>query len=173
MVTQQYCIIDFSWIGFQCNLLSHFTFTYCHVYYVYLHTEIIKLQLGIKGSFSFLFFSFFSFSFSSSSSFFKVPKFVYTSCLHCEAGFFFEDKLLAAICLCAQSAFDESIYCKHAKSAFHLVANSCCCRFVWPRDLCYVRYWRRNDDGSYGNFSCGLACNFHLLFRRTYQIFFL
>ncbi|EYU23271.1 hypothetical protein ABFS83_01G052800 [Erythranthe nasuta] len=20
---------------------------------------------------------------------------------------------------------------------------------VWPRDLCYVRYWRRNDDGSY------------------------
>ncbi|XP_075505993.1 protein ENHANCED DISEASE RESISTANCE 2-like isoform X4 [Primulina tabacum] len=21
--------------------------------------------------------------------------------------------------------------------------------FVWPRDLCYVRYWRRNDDGSY------------------------
>lgn len=23
-------------------------------------------------------------------------------------------------------------------------------RFVWPRDLCYVRYWRRNDDGSYG-----------------------
>ncbi|KAG1359127.1 putative protein ENHANCED DISEASE RESISTANCE 2 [Cocos nucifera] len=22
--------------------------------------------------------------------------------------------------------------------------------FIWPRDLCYVRYWRRNDDGSYG-----------------------
>ncbi|XP_039135310.1 protein ENHANCED DISEASE RESISTANCE 2-like isoform X2 [Dioscorea cayenensis subsp. rotundata] len=21
--------------------------------------------------------------------------------------------------------------------------------FVWPRDLCYMRYWRRNDDGSY------------------------
>ncbi|XP_038877165.1 protein ENHANCED DISEASE RESISTANCE 2 [Benincasa hispida] len=21
--------------------------------------------------------------------------------------------------------------------------------FVWPRDLCYVRYWRRNDDGNY------------------------
>ncbi|KAA8521246.1 hypothetical protein F0562_011917 [Nyssa sinensis] len=21
--------------------------------------------------------------------------------------------------------------------------------FVWPRDLCYTRYWRRNDDGSY------------------------
>jgi hypothetical protein len=20
---------------------------------------------------------------------------------------------------------------------------------LWPRDLCYVRYWRRNDDGSY------------------------
>lgn len=26
------------------------------------------------------------------------------------------------------------------------------CRLVWPRDLCYVRYWRRNDDGSYGKF---------------------
>ncbi|KAG2550157.1 hypothetical protein PVAP13_9KG236900 [Panicum virgatum] len=24
---------------------------------------------------------------------------------------------------------------------------------VWPRDLCYVRYWRRNDDGSYGWYS--------------------
>ncbi|CAA0838822.1 Protein ENHANCED DISEASE RESISTANCE 2 [Striga hermonthica] len=24
--------------------------------------------------------------------------------------------------------------------------------FVWPRDLCYLRYWRRNDDGSYGTF---------------------
>lgn len=24
------------------------------------------------------------------------------------------------------------------------------CRLVWPRDLCYVRYWRFNDDGSYG-----------------------
>nr|ACF33182.1 wheat kinase-START domain protein [Triticum dicoccoides]ACF33187.1 wheat kinase-START domain protein splice variant WKS1.1 [Triticum dicoccoides] len=21
--------------------------------------------------------------------------------------------------------------------------------FVWPRDLCYVRYWQRNDDGGY------------------------
>ncbi|PWZ23004.1 Protein ENHANCED DISEASE RESISTANCE 2 [Zea mays] len=27
--------------------------------------------------------------------------------------------------------------------------------FVWPRDLCYVRYWRRNDDGSYGWYSGG------------------
>lgn len=27
---------------------------------------------------------------------------------------------------------------------------NCLCRVVWPRDLCYVRYWRRNDDGSYG-----------------------
>ena len=33
--------------------------------------------------------------------------------------------------------------------------NAYCCRFVWPRDLCYVRYWRRNDDGSYGKwFAC-------------------
>lgn len=31
------------------------------------------------------------------------------------------------------------------------------CRVVWPRDLCYVRYWRRNDDGSYGKH---LVCNF-------------
>jgi hypothetical protein len=23
---------------------------------------------------------------------------------------------------------------------------------LWPRDLCYVRYWRRNDDGSYGTY---------------------
>jgi len=21
--------------------------------------------------------------------------------------------------------------------------------FLWPRDLCYLRYWRRNDDGTY------------------------
>ncbi|KAL2609496.1 hypothetical protein R1flu_028069 [Riccia fluitans] len=21
--------------------------------------------------------------------------------------------------------------------------------FIWPRDLCYLRYWRRNEDGSY------------------------
>ncbi|KAK7821345.1 protein enhanced disease resistance 2 [Quercus suber] len=27
--------------------------------------------------------------------------------------------------------------------------NSVAGEFVWPRDLCYVRYWRRNDDGSY------------------------
>jgi hypothetical protein len=27
---------------------------------------------------------------------------------------------------------------------------------VWPRDLCYVRYWRRNDDGSYGIFLSSL-----------------
>lgn len=32
------------------------------------------------------------------------------------------------------------------------------CRIVWPRDLCYVRYWRRNDDGSYG-----LYFNFQLV----------
>ena len=41
------------------------------------------------------------------------------------------------------------------------------CRFVWPRDLCYVRYWRRNDDGSYGKL---LGYNFskpRLLFLMT------
>lgn len=29
---------------------------------------------------------------------------------------------------------------------------------MWPRDLCYVRYWRRNDDGSYGNLFCLFPC---------------
>ncbi|KAK9218337.1 hypothetical protein WN943_006974 [Citrus x changshan-huyou] len=29
------------------------------------------------------------------------------------------------------------------------VSNEFQITFVWPRDLCYVRYWRRNDDGSY------------------------
>ncbi|XP_038973542.1 protein ENHANCED DISEASE RESISTANCE 2-like isoform X2 [Phoenix dactylifera] len=39
--------------------------------------------------------------------------------------------------------------------------------FVWPRDLCYVRYWRRNDDGSYvvllqsrAHANCGLQPGF-------------
>ena len=27
------------------------------------------------------------------------------------------------------------------------------CSFIWPRDLFYVRYWRRNDDGSYGKYN--------------------
>ncbi|PKA52167.1 hypothetical protein AXF42_Ash014104 [Apostasia shenzhenica] len=38
---------------------------------------------------------------------------------------------------------------------------------VWPRDLCYVRYWRRNDDGSYvvlfrsrGHPNCGAQPGF-------------
>ncbi|KAK6137242.1 hypothetical protein DH2020_029013 [Rehmannia glutinosa] len=39
--------------------------------------------------------------------------------------------------------------------------------FVWPRDLCYVRYWRRNDDGSYGkcswSFPCSSAVRFSIL----------
>lgn len=29
---------------------------------------------------------------------------------------------------------------------------------MWPRDLCYVRYWRRNDDGSYGNLLSLFPC---------------
>lgn len=33
---------------------------------------------------------------------------------------------------------------------------TCFCRLTWPRDLCYVRYWRRNDDGSYGKFFADL-----------------
>ncbi|KAF5957038.1 hypothetical protein HYC85_004263 [Camellia sinensis] len=27
--------------------------------------------------------------------------------------------------------------------------NGFYCRCVWPPDLCYMHYWRRNDDGSY------------------------
>lgn len=36
------------------------------------------------------------------------------------------------------------------RHAIFLCCSCINCRFVWPRDLCYVRYWRRNDDGSYG-----------------------
>lgn len=36
------------------------------------------------------------------------------------------------------------------KLNFILIIISNGYRVVWPRDLCYVRYWRRNDDGSYG-----------------------
>lgn len=41
----------------------------------------------------------------------------------------------------------------HRHKVKSLTVNMLCVyhgRFVWPRDLCYVRYWRRNDDGSYG-----------------------
>lgn len=37
-------------------------------------------------------------------------------------------------------------------------------RLVWPRDLCYVRYWRRNDDGSYGRFSLVMCFAFLFFF---------
>lgn len=37
---------------------------------------------------------------------------------------------------------------------------------MWPRDLCYVRYWRRNDDGSYGNLDDSL-CGYSSV-RETY-----
>lgn len=47
-------------------------------------------------------------------------------------------------------------------------------RFVWPRDLCYVRYWRRNDDGSYGkNLSAfPLLCVVYIIFcsKQTYSV---
>ncbi|CAN4095560.1 unnamed protein product [Withania somnifera] len=52
--------------------------------------------------------------------------------------------------------------CSRAMKAVGVVEASCedifelamsmdatCFELVWPRDLCYVRYWRRNDDGSY------------------------
>ncbi|KAL3652788.1 Protein ENHANCED DISEASE RESISTANCE 2 [Castilleja foliolosa] len=37
----------------------------------------------------------------------------------------------------------------HTAILYHRLQLDWCPMFVWPRDLCYVRYWRRNDDGSY------------------------
>ncbi|KAJ8485638.1 hypothetical protein OPV22_018123 [Ensete ventricosum] len=37
----------------------------------------------------------------------------------------------------------------HTAILYHKLQLQWFSRFVWPRDLCYVRYWRRNDDGSY------------------------
>ncbi|XP_008813630.1 LOW QUALITY PROTEIN: protein ENHANCED DISEASE RESISTANCE 2-like [Phoenix dactylifera] len=37
----------------------------------------------------------------------------------------------------------------HTAILYHRLQPSWFPMFVWPRDLCYVRYWRRNDDGSY------------------------
>ncbi|CAL9072508.1 unnamed protein product [Musa acuminata var. zebrina] len=39
----------------------------------------------------------------------------------------------------------------HTAILYHRLQLEWFSRFVWPRDLCYVRYWRRNDDGSYGH----------------------
>uniref|UniRef100_A0A2P2L3K3 Lipid binding protein n=2 Tax=Rhizophora mucronata TaxID=61149 RepID=A0A2P2L3K3_RHIMU len=37
----------------------------------------------------------------------------------------------------------------HTAILYHRLQLDWFTTFVWPRDLCYVRYWRRNDDGSY------------------------
>ncbi|XP_060179730.1 protein ENHANCED DISEASE RESISTANCE 2-like [Lycium barbarum] len=37
----------------------------------------------------------------------------------------------------------------HTAILYHRLQLDWFPRFIWPRDLCYVRYWRRNDDGSY------------------------
>ncbi|XP_056686970.1 protein ENHANCED DISEASE RESISTANCE 2 isoform X2 [Spinacia oleracea] len=37
----------------------------------------------------------------------------------------------------------------HTAIIYHRLQLDWFSMFVWPRDLCYVRYWRRNDDGSY------------------------
>lgn len=37
----------------------------------------------------------------------------------------------------------------HTAVLYHRLQLNWFPMFVWPRDLCYVRYWRRNDDGSY------------------------
>ncbi|CAN0910157.1 Protein ENHANCED DISEASE RESISTANCE 2 [Linum grandiflorum] len=37
----------------------------------------------------------------------------------------------------------------HTAVLYHRLQLDWFSMLVWPRDLCYVRYWRRNDDGSY------------------------
>ncbi|CAN6271095.1 unnamed protein product [Urochloa humidicola] len=37
----------------------------------------------------------------------------------------------------------------HTAILYHRLQLHWCQMLVWPRDLCYARYWRRNDDGSY------------------------
>ncbi|CAI0470873.1 unnamed protein product [Linum tenue] len=37
----------------------------------------------------------------------------------------------------------------HTAILYHRLQLDWFSTVVWPRDLCYVRYWRRNDDGSY------------------------
>ncbi|PKU72514.1 hypothetical protein MA16_Dca008569 [Dendrobium catenatum] len=37
----------------------------------------------------------------------------------------------------------------HTAILYHRLQLGWFSMLVWPRDLCYVRYWRRNDDGSY------------------------
>ncbi|KAB2017796.1 hypothetical protein ES319_D08G186800v1 [Gossypium barbadense] len=37
----------------------------------------------------------------------------------------------------------------HTAILYHRLQLDWFSMFAWPRDLCYVRYWRRNDDGSY------------------------
>ncbi|KAG2655327.1 hypothetical protein PVAP13_1KG004100 [Panicum virgatum] len=37
----------------------------------------------------------------------------------------------------------------HTAILYHSLQLHWCPMLVWPRDLCYARYWRRNDDGSY------------------------
>ncbi|KAG0473280.1 hypothetical protein HPP92_015137 [Vanilla planifolia] len=38
----------------------------------------------------------------------------------------------------------------HTAILYHRLQLNWFPMLVWPRDLCYMRYWRRNDDGSYG-----------------------
>eukprot|EP00249_Psilotum_nudum_P019346 c27207_g1_i1 orf=227-2404(+) len=37
----------------------------------------------------------------------------------------------------------------HTAILYHRLQFEWCTGIVWPRDLCYLRYWRRKDDGSY------------------------
>nr|CAB3448485.1 unnamed protein product [Digitaria exilis] len=37
----------------------------------------------------------------------------------------------------------------HTAILYHRLQLHWCPMLIWPRDLCYARYWRRNDDGSY------------------------
>ncbi|KAL0909996.1 hypothetical protein M5K25_020915 [Dendrobium thyrsiflorum] len=38
---------------------------------------------------------------------------------------------------------------EHTAILYHRLQLGRFSMLLWPRDLCYVRYWRRNDDGSY------------------------
>ena len=83
--------------------------------------------------------------------------------------FFFSPELYAIFMLSFVLKM-KVLYCTHGEWGINIFLNyvhscdntylGCSCRFLWPRDLCYLRYWRRNDDGSYGTFLQYLQISF-------------
>ncbi|KAL6322997.1 hypothetical protein AAG906_023614 [Vitis piasezkii] len=74
--------------------------------------------------------------------------------LQCQNGLRIFEELLEADYLprsCSRAMGAIGVVEASCEEIFELVMNMDSTRFefVWPRDLCYVRYWRRNDDGSY------------------------